>query len=196
MKKSLWIVVVMVIALSTYSSVQAKNPFKPKIGQVRTFTVTPTVGEPWEKQDTVTGKANIKCMGKSYYILESTGTSSPDDYDMYMARATKDTLYTYYGLCTEDAPYRFGPVGTTWTYEGGNFDRTIEAIETVTVPAGTFENCLRIRQRDLHSCPSPVDDILEWFSLDGLGTVKEIRYDNGSCIPIPERTIELKSYTR
>lgn len=197
MKKSLWVFLVMVIAsiVSTYSVVYAKNLVKPKIGQILTFTVTPTVGDSWEMQSVITGKAKIKCTQKPYFIMEKTGTESPNQYSMTIARATRDAIYVYGGLCSEEAVYQLGPVGSSWIYRGGRFERTIEAIETVTVPAGTFEDCLKIRQRD-RSCNPPVDDILEWFSLDGLGTVKEIRYDNASCTPTVNQTIELKSYTK
>ena len=97
------------------------------------------------------------------------------------------------GLCAEEAVYHFGIIGTTWTCEEDRFERTNEAIETVTVPGRTFGDYIRVRQKD-RICEPSADDILECFYLGGWGTVNEIRYWKECGTVTPRITTDVISY--
>ena len=63
--------------------------------------------------------------------------------------------------------------GHTWKSDGDEIESTILAIENVTVPAGTFTGCLKIRHR-CTSCSGSADWI-EWVK-PGFFMVKWVDY--------------------
>jgi hypothetical protein len=75
-----------------------------------------------------------------------------------------------------------GTVGTVIT--NASYERVaIAAIETVTVPAGTFTNCIKFHKTDLGSGnPNPTHD--EWIA-PGNGMVKWVDYDVDDSAAIP-----------
>jgi hypothetical protein len=198
MEKRLYgLAIVIILMLSTYSPVHAKNFLPLRVGESLIYEGTDDQGNTWEETFYVSGTARINCVNKSYYIVE---TGPPEDVEISFVRSTRDKVYVYTPACDETMEYQNGPSGTSWTIKGGRKDRTIEAIETVTVPAGTFKNCLRIRTRHI-DCDPPCDDGLEWFDPFSLGPVKQISYydTNCECVQNPPnvRVIkELKSYTK
>ena len=97
-----------------------------------------------------------------------------------MIRLDQNTL-------AETVEWLAAPVGTTWTnfnYEG-QFTRkvTIEAVETVTVGAGTFDSCLKFHKQALDSS-DPTPEWYEWIK-PGFGMVKWVDYwgvENGPIV--------------
>ena len=201
MKKSLYsLAMVFVFALllvdshgygEGYKASRSLFPFK--VGQTFTFDVKDGVGSTWEYKTVASGTARISLNGQKYYIIESLGYESPEDFNMALVRSVSKKVYIYSGSGEETLVLQNAPVGTTWTYEdsdGRTIERTIEAIETVTVPAGTFEGCLKFFHKCI-SCNPPVEFTREW-SKPGFGMVKEIDYYTDN----PPKTKELKSRTK
>lgn len=88
----------------------------------------------------------------------------------------------------ESKEFFVGTVGSTIT-NASNTRVAIAAIETVTVPAGTFTNCIKFHKTDLWSGnPNPTHD--EWIA-PGVGMVKWVDYDTGAqnAIPVVYRLI-------
>ena len=75
--------------------------------------------------------------------------------------------------------WRLDDVGTTWT----NFDEvtSVEAYENVTVPAGTFTNCVRLQHRALGDTERNTRQTL--YKKPGLIVVKKIQYDDWTDPP-------------
>ena len=168
-----------------------------KTGQTFTFAVTDSAGNTWEEKILVSGTATI--MKKKYFVIDvmEVGPDGPyDDPEKFFLRSTKDRSYTYDGFGVERLRRYNAPVGTTWSYtefDGDIKERTIESIETVTVPAGTFEGCLKIHVRCLN-CDDENAHYIEWVK-PGFMLVKWVDYwvdpeDN------PPITYELKSWTK
>ncbi len=169
-------------------------PFK--VGQTFTLAVSDNAGNTWEERILVSGKATI--VKKKYFVLDMIQIDQDgarDDPSMVLLRSTKDSLYKYDGFDAERLGWFNAPVGTTWSYtefDGGIKEASIEAIETVTVPAGTFEGCLKIHKRCLN-CDEENAHYIEWVK-PGFMMVKWVDYwvdpeDN------PPITYELKSWT-
>lgn len=171
-----------------------------KVGQTFTFAVTDSAGNTWEQQILVSGNANISSIKKKFFVIDVMPVGPDgrpyDDPEMHFLRSTKDKLYVYDGFGVERLGWQNAPVGTTWSYEdfeGDIRERTIEAIETVTVPAGTFVGCLKIHNR-CTNCDEENAHWIEWVK-PGFMMVKWIDYwedpeDN------PPITYELKSWTK
>ena len=181
--------IVAILMLSTYPPAHAKNLITLKIGQTFVFNVTDGVGNTWEYKIDVSGKASLG--GKTYFIVDALGYESPLDYQLYIERSISKAVYQYIGFSSEILGLQNAPVGTTWTYtdeQGREIKKTIEAIETVTVPAGTFSGCLRFFHECI-SCDPIVPFTREWV-MPGFFTVKEIDYatDNAPKVKL------LKSY--
>jgi hypothetical protein len=86
-----------------------------------------------------------------------------DDAALFNFRSTLTKAFVYDGFCEEQLKWQQAPVGTTWSYveaDGDEKESKILAIENVTVPAGTFTGCLKIRHR-CTNCPGSGDSI-EW----------------------------------
>lgn len=78
-------------------------------------------------------------------------------------RSTATQLFGFQSSnCTEQLLWQNAPVGTSWSYDeidGSTTYVTVEATnETVVVPAGTFEGCLKFRK----TAPSWGGDWVEW----------------------------------
>jgi len=86
----------------------------------------------------VIGFSNL--FGVWLYTLEIEERDEWDtDYDFAFCLSTNTAALFYEGGLPFIA-FKTGPVGTTWIYEG-DVRATIAAVETVTVPAGTFTGC-------------------------------------------------------
>lgn len=87
------------------------------------------------------------------FINQTNHTNGPfnvGDDESFFIRATERESYCYWGpwpLGVEELGWQNRPVGTIWTnvdtQNENSVMTTIEAVESVTVPAGTFSNCIR-----------------------------------------------------
>jgi len=115
-------------------------------------------------------------MSNNYVILNLTHNYSGNppagitDDQVILIRSTDDSLFALKDFNSEIIAWKKGPVGTTWTY--GDTTATIEAIENVTVPAGTYTQCLKIKKTDKGSSNSPW---YEWIK-PGFFQVKWVDY--------------------
>ena len=197
MKKGLCFLamVVMCLGLLFHSVAQAKDLLvQLKLGQTFIFEVTDGVGNTWDEIIAVNGITIIPSMRQKFFMIDIVGGEEPnEDPGMTNIRSTRNKVYQYHGFGEEHLVWQFAPVGTTWTYEdydGDIKERTIEAVETVTVPAGTFEECLKIHNRCIN-CDDETPEWIEWVK-PGFFMVKWIDYwtDN------PPKIHELKSWTQ
>ncbi|MEW6569880.1 MAG: hypothetical protein AB1390_01705 [Nitrospirota bacterium] len=147
----------------------------------------------WEYKIIVGGNTLIQSTGQRYYVIETLGYDNPQDASVLMLRSNSSAVYFYNGFGNEHLVFQNAPIGTKWTYESGHCEvqeREIEAVETVTVPAGTFEGCLKFVQRCLSDDPIAIYT-REWIK-PGFGMVQEIDYYGGVN---PPRVKKLKSWT-
>jgi len=155
------------------------NLFIPwNVGAQLNFQVTNAAGSNWVDQikvlDIVKPSAGN---GHGYALLENIegGTMK-----LQLMRSTDSSVYRLDSMTLNDnQEFLLGPVGTTWTnfnYEGQFTCKvTIDAIETVIVPAGTFANCYKFHKQVLNAAPGEIAEWYEWIC-PGFGMVKGLDY--------------------
>ena len=75
-------------------------------------------------------------------------------------------------------------VSGSCTSASGTFKATVEAFETVTVPAGTFQNAVRLKLEQTESSgggPSQSFSDTVWL-VSGIGIVKEVSPEDGTRV--------------
>lgn len=197
MRKSLSILIMLVFALLLASSqVYAVEKLIPlKVGQTFTYAVTDGDGNTWEQVLAVSGNTTIPSLGKTFFHVDEMdiGEEGPlDDPEMSNIRSTQTQAFVYYGFGVEYLAFQKAPVGTCWSYtdfEGEEKEACIEAIRTVTVPAGTFKGCLKIRK----TCVACDNDYYIEYIKPGFMLVKWIDYWTDKPEPV---IYELKSWTK
>jgi len=111
----------------------------------------------------VTGKARIPgTLAKQFFILEITGEWEEET--AFVRFSHQGDFYGYAGFGAEFPVFLNLEVGSYWDYEDGgeSWRATIKAIEDVTVPAGLFRDCVKVRKQCL-SCSDPGE--VEWFKV-------------------------------
>jgi hypothetical protein len=133
--------------------------------------VTPLLGAP------------LPGAGTEYALFEAI--DSRGSMGLGLLRST-DSASISFDTCSlaEVLNWQLGPVGSTWT----NFNYkcqytrkvTIDAIETITVGAGTFTSCYKFHKQILSGSSAPRPELYEWVK-PGIGLVKWVDYwtDNG-----------------
>jgi hypothetical protein len=130
------------------------NQFFPTpVGLQYIYTITNSPGSTGTLQVTSVGSLKLTS-GKEYSILELLD-SRDCALRLLRLRSTDNEMYTIpWDISqTEGLESRNGPPGTTWTNQwcdGSSDQITIVGIETVTVPAGTYES-LRTEQREINN---------------------------------------------
>jgi hypothetical protein len=99
---------------------------------------------------------------------------------MQLLRSTDSAVYRFdMNTLSESLEFRIAPAGSTWTnynYEGQwTLKVTVDAIENVTVPAGTFANCYKYHKQALDYSGTERAEWYEWIK-PGLGLVKWVDY--------------------
>jgi hypothetical protein len=168
-------------------------PLKP--GSSFVFTVTNALKE--------TATQNVKVLGRCYvpeftndyavYNEADANVTGGDSGRTMLVRSDDQCVWFIGDLQThfESQEFLRGTVGTVIT-NAENVRIAIEAIETVTVPAGTFTNCLKQHNTQLNtSDPNP--NWYLWIS-PGRGMVKWMDYyvDPTSAAPV---VYQLQSYS-
>ena len=153
------------------------------IGLQAVFSVSNALGNVWTQQIQYLGYVRPFAAGTNDYVLWAVVTHG--NMSMGLIRSTDTQVF---GLepcsLTEDLIWQIAPVGTTWTnynYECQYTRKvTIDAIEDVTVPAGTFTSCYKFHKQILSGSSAPRPEYYEWIK-PGFGMVKWVDYwtDNG-----------------
>jgi len=127
------------------------NLFMPMpIGGQLAFSVSNAAGGTWTEQMTCLGLTKPSAGGgREYALIEDVEYGQMS---LQLMRSTEGAVYRFDPkTLTENLEFQMGPVGTFWTnynYEGQLTLRvSVEAIETVVVPAGTFAGCYRFRKQ-------------------------------------------------
>ena len=153
------------------------------VGSQVVLSVSNALGNVWTQQVQCLGYVRPSAAGTNDYALFAVVTHG--SMSMALLRST-DTQVFWLDPCslTEELNWQIAPVGTTWT----NFNHecqytlkvSVDAIEDVTVPAGTFTSCYKFHTQALSGSSSPTPYYYEWIK-PGFGTVKWVDYwtDNG-----------------
>lgn len=168
-------------------------PLKP--GSSFVFAVTNALGEGTTQTNKVLGRSYFPDFTNHYGVFcgaDANVTGGISGKTM-MARSDDQKVWFIADPLThlESLEFFRGTVGTVIT-NTRSVRIAIAAIETVTVPAGTFTNCIKFHKTDLWSGnPNPTHD--EWIA-PGKGMVKWVDYDVDSANAIPV-VYQLKSYS-
>ena len=154
-----------------------------------TYAVSNAVGNVFTQQMAVLSYLRPLASSNEFAVLEQGGYNAA----MMLLRSTSSSVYRYSSETGgETLEFQSGVAGTTWTnfnYAGSSDSREvrIEAIESVTVPAGTFR-CYKFHKRVIGQAGA---DWYEWVC-PGKGLVKWVDYwaDSSENPPI---TYELQS---
>ena len=134
--------------------------------------VSNAAGNTWTQKASVVGRVYIPSKTNDFRIMEILDPQYPPNAPILAMRSTESAVYTIDRDCGgEELAFTNAPIGVGWTDTTcGNITvATNEAVESVTVPAGTF-SCIRVRKQRLNtSHPNPV--WIEWW-LPGFGQVK------------------------
>jgi len=112
--------------------------------------------------------------------------------DMGYVRSTEDAVYMYNSSGPDDLVFQIAPLNTKWHYQLADGDylvREIIAIETVTVPYGTFNDAYK---QLVYTCEDPdtlqgkSTDWYEW-TVPGVAFVKQVN----DWVANPPATMEL-----
>jgi len=155
------------------------NLFIPWIpGAELNFAVTNAVGSNWIEQIKILGLVKPSAGGgKKYALVENTQRG---EMKTHLLRSTAAAVFRLDSkTLADDQEFMVAPVGTAWTnynYEGQiTLKVAVEAIETVTVPAGTFPNCYKFHKTALNAPPGETAEWFEWIC-PGFGVVQWIDY--------------------
>jgi hypothetical protein len=174
----------------------ATNLFWPfPVGARFVFGVSNAVGNTWSEQMSCLGYVKPSAAtGKEYALVEDIEAGYMG---MNLLRSTDTSVFRFdSSTLVEDLEFQSGPVGTTWTNNGYEGEWTlkvsVEAIETVTVKAGTFASCYKFHKQVLNAGGGRAD----WFEwvCPGFGLVKWVDYwvDSSERPPI---VYELQSWS-
>jgi hypothetical protein len=136
-----------------------------------------SVGSTWTETMTVLSYAKPTTGGgMEFALVEGAGGGGMQ---LNLMRSTDTQVFRLdMNTLTDTLEFQRGAVGATWTnynYEGKwTRKATLEAIETVTVPAGTFPGCYKFHKQALNS-GDPQPDWYEWIC-PGIGMVKWLDY--------------------
>ena len=165
--------------------------FPMSLGGMSTYAVSNALGQTWTEQSTALGVLSVPGTTNDYAMSGIVGMGSPGTKRMAFFRSTDQALYQLRQYDEEQLSFTNAPVGTTWTNyygTGQTIVRKIVAIETVTVPAGTFDNCLKVSNACINCLSDPNPTYIEWPK-PGFGLVKWMDWwiDNPAQAPIVYR---------
>jgi len=164
-------------------------PLNP--GDVGIFSVSNQTGK---GQVTVNSPVRSVANGKSYHVLVIFNPSGPHE-EVSLLRSSGSEIFRYDGDGVETRMFMEGPAGISWEQkrrDGRTVRTTIEAIETVAVPAGRYMGCLKFREEQVR--PQQKLYTRTWIK-PGFGIVKAASYDCPGCTLTNPEIIELISHT-
>ena len=183
---------IIILAWTVLSAPAAADTFFPmNPGDVYTFSVSNHAGK---GQYTVNGPVRSVANGKTYAVLVLFNPSGPHE-EISLLRAAGSEVFRYDGDGVETRMLMEGPVGVSWNQQrrdGRTVRTTIEAIETVTVPAGRYTGCLKFREEQVR--PQQKLYTRTWVK-PGFGIVKAASYDCPGCTLTNPQIAELTSHS-
>lgn len=154
--------------------------FPFQVGLKYEYARSDNTGREWTVHRELKSQVTINSL--DYFQLQDWNYSNDSaSEDVGYVRSTEQGLYAYNPGGNDYLEFQKSPVGTKWSfyqpsYEFGYKVIEIVAIETVTVPYGTFDSAYKHRR---YRCADPNDltkgrspDWYEWF-VPGVGVVKE-----------------------
>jgi hypothetical protein len=113
-------------------------------------------GALYEESFWVSGRAFLPFTERKHFqVLE---LFEDDEVDMLLGKWDRQGNYHLYSSGSELTAFLNGPVGTTFQY--GDIEGEIVSVgETVTVPAGTFYDCVQVEKHDIGGSPPWI----EWW---------------------------------
>ena len=156
------------------------------VGRTLVFAVSNALGQTWAEEISSVGRLTIPAMTNDYMAISVSehyqgGRPSGMMVDsINYLRSSDRAMYGFQSVGSEQMDWQDAPMGTTWT--NGTEVVTLEAKETVTVPAGTFTGCLKFTKTDT-SIPPP-NTWREWVK-PGFFMVKWMDSNTGNENDIP-----------
>ncbi len=190
--KKLVSVLMMILALAVVSEPAAAEEFLPlRPGDVFTYSASNHAGK---GQMTVNSPVRSVANGKSYYVLVLFNPLGPHE-EISLLRTAGSEVFLYDGDGHEGRMLMEGPVGISWEVkrrDGRTVRTTIEASETVAVPAGRFTGCLKFREEQVR--PQQKLYTRTWVK-PGFGVVKAANYECPNCTLTNPQVLELIAHT-
>jgi len=186
---ALMIILAMPLVLVPAAPADTFFPLNP--GDVGIFSVSNQTGK---GQVTVNSPVRSVANGKSYHVLVIFNPSGPHE-EVSLLRSSGSEIFRYDGDGVETRMFMEGPAGISWEQkrrDGRTVRTTIEAIETVAVPAGRYMGCLKFREEQVR--PQQKLYTRTWIK-PGFGIVKAASYDCPGCTLTNPEIIELISHT-
>jgi len=156
----------------------ATNLFVPyPVGSRFVLSASNAVGNVWTEQLAILAYVKPSAGGgKDYAMMEITEGQKMGFQVAHFTDSACIFLDQY--TLTDVLSWQRAPVGTTWTNYNykGKWTRkvTVDAIEAVSVGAGTFDGCYKFHKQALNST-DPQPELYEWVK-PGFGLVKWIDY--------------------
>jgi hypothetical protein len=139
------------------------------LGRMLTYSVSNSLSGVWAQQMQSAGILSVPSHTNQYTF---SLVSDPSGTNAYFVRSTDRTVYVSPNGAAEQLKWTNGPVGTSWTYQdsAGEIVSTILSTSaTVSVPAGTYNNCLIFSNR-CASCSDSTPYFIEYVK-PGVGLV-------------------------
>ena len=152
------------------------------IGRTYVYSASNSVGDTWTEEVSCVGFVEgPKLTNGSHYVLLSWRTTGEPGGSLWNLSASDRAVYNFRGDHIVDTKWQAGSVGTTWTNvldaDGDTMVVRIETNETVTVPAGTFQNCMKFREYEDNEPPGADPPwAMYWWVKPGLFFVKHVDY--------------------
>lgn len=190
-KLAIALMIILALPLVLVPAAPADTFFPMNPGDRATFSVSNHAGK---GQMTVNSPVRSVANGKSYHVLVLFNPSGPHE-EISLLRTAGSEVFRYDGDGVETRMLMEGPVGVSWNQQrrdGRTVRTTIEAIETVTVPAGRYTGCLKFREEQVR--PQQKLYTRTWVK-PGFGIVKAASYDCPNCTLTNPQIMELIAYS-
>lgn len=195
MKKYILIINVL-FSLGTCNSALAALLVPFNVGDIYTYNKHDSAIPPNEWTVTRQALEYVDVGGQQYIKVGSWNTHGDGNYSEFLIRSTENAVYAEDGSLID----QIAPVGTTWGFSSswdgssGTQINEIIAIESVTVPYGTFDTAYVHRAYFDPDDPS-LPNTAYWYDyiVPGYGFVKQVDYTWSSNTPYTEELVQITS---